>query len=172
MYGFIDTESFASNSQPAAYLWFSSPNLDELYWFSLNLRQITTCTKFCFWFGIKVPVVFQLLSRVWLFVTPWTAAGQSSLSFTIFLSLLKLMSVESVMPSNCLILCHPLLLLNKQNLKKQVCSLSKNSSSYIFEMSVLSCIFTLAVVYSLSHVWLCHPMDCSMSGFPVLHCLP
>ena len=43
--------------------------------------------------------------------TPWTSACQASLSFTISRSLLKLMSVESVMPSNHLILCHPLLLL-------------------------------------------------------------
>jgi len=52
-----------------------------------------------------------LLSRVQLFATPWTAACQSSLSFIISHSLLKLMSIESVMPSNHLILCHPLLLL-------------------------------------------------------------
>ena len=51
------------------------------------------------------------LSRVQLFVTLWTAARQASLSFTISQSLLKLMSVESVMPSNHLILCRPLLLL-------------------------------------------------------------
>ena len=44
-------------------------------------------------------------------VTPWTAARQASLSFTVSQSLLKLMSVESVMPSNHLILCRPLLLL-------------------------------------------------------------
>ena len=53
----------------------------------------------------------QLLSHVWLFVTPWTAACQASLSITNSWSLPKLMSVESVMPSNHLILCHPLLLL-------------------------------------------------------------
>ena len=53
----------------------------------------------------------SLLSCVQLFVTPWTAACQASLSFTISQSLLKLMSIESVMPSNHLILCHPLLLL-------------------------------------------------------------
>ena len=52
----------------------------------------------------------QSLSHVWLFVTPWTAACQASLSFTIFQSLLKLMSSESVIPSNHLILCGPLLL--------------------------------------------------------------
>ena len=51
------------------------------------------------------------LSRVLLFVTPWTAAHQASLSITNSRSLLKLMSIESVMPSNYLILCHPLLLL-------------------------------------------------------------
>ena len=55
--------------------------------------------------------VVQLLSLVWLFETPWTAACQASLSFTISLSLLKLMSIESMMPSNRLILCYPLLLL-------------------------------------------------------------
>jgi len=51
----------------------------------------------------------QSLSRVRLFVTPWTAAGQASLSITNSRSLLKLMSIELVMPSNHLILCHPLL---------------------------------------------------------------
>ena len=51
----------------------------------------------------------QSLSRVWLFVTQWTAAHQASLSITNFQSLLKLMSIASVMPSNHLILCRPLL---------------------------------------------------------------
>ena len=53
----------------------------------------------------------QLLSHVQLFVTPWTAACQASLSITESRSFLKPMSVESVMPSNHLILCHPLLCL-------------------------------------------------------------
>ena len=52
----------------------------------------------------------QSLSRVRLFATPWTAARQASLSITNSWSLLRLMSIESVMPSNHLILCHPLLL--------------------------------------------------------------
>ena len=52
-----------------------------------------------------------LLSSIRLFATPWTAAHQASLSFTISQSLPKLMSIESVMPSNHLILCHLLLLL-------------------------------------------------------------
>ena len=53
----------------------------------------------------------QLLSCVHLFATPWDTAHQASLSVTNFRSLLKLMPIESVMPSNHLILCHPLLLL-------------------------------------------------------------
>ena len=52
-----------------------------------------------------------MLSCVRLFATPWTAARQASLSITNFRRLLKLMSIESVMPSNHLILCRPLLLL-------------------------------------------------------------
>ena len=56
-------------------------------------------------------VVVQSLSCVRLFVTPWTAAPQASLSITISWSLLKVMSIESMMPSNHLILCRPLLLL-------------------------------------------------------------
>ena len=52
----------------------------------------------------------QSLSCVRLFVTPWTATWQASLSITSSWNLLKLMSIESVMPSNHLILCHPLLL--------------------------------------------------------------
>ena len=60
----------------------------------------------CFMFNVFV----QSLSHVQLFATPWTAAHQASLSFTISQSLLKLMSIESVMPFNHLILCRPLLL--------------------------------------------------------------
>ena len=55
--------------------------------------------------------VVQSLSRVQLFATPWTSACQASLSFTISQNLLKLMSTESIIPSNHLILSHPLLLL-------------------------------------------------------------
>ena len=53
----------------------------------------------------------QSLNCVWLFATPWTTARQASLSITNYWSLPKLMSIESVMPSNHLILCRPLLLL-------------------------------------------------------------
>ena len=57
------------------------------------------------------PIVVQFLDHVWCFVTPWTVALQASLSFTVSWSLLRLMSIELVMLSNGLILCHPLLLL-------------------------------------------------------------
>ena len=56
-------------------------------------------------------VCVQSLSRIWLFATPWTTVGQAALSFTISRSLLKFMSIVSVMPSNHLILCCSLLLL-------------------------------------------------------------
>ena len=59
---------------------------------------ITFCSK---------TVVVQSLSHVQPFVTPWTAAHQASLSFAISQSLLKFMSIESMMPFNHLILCHP-----------------------------------------------------------------
>ena len=59
----------------------------------------------------RAVVTFQLLSCVQLFVTPWAAAYQASLSYTVSRSLLKLMSIESMMPSNHLILCHPHFLL-------------------------------------------------------------
>ena len=71
---------------------------------SKNLQQNTSKLSLYFYYSV------QLLSRVRLFATPWTAAFQASLSITNSQSLLKLMSIESVMPSNHLILCHPLLL--------------------------------------------------------------
>ena len=58
--------------------------------------------------SLSLPVVHSL-GHVWLFATPWTAACQASLSITNSRSLLKLMSIESVMPSNRPILCRPLL---------------------------------------------------------------
>jgi len=63
---------------------------------------------------LKLNVQFssvQSLSCVWLFVTPWTAARQASLSITSSQNLIRPMSIKSVMPSNHLILCRPLLLL-------------------------------------------------------------
>ena len=59
----------------------------------------------------KVVFIVQPFSYVWLLATPWTAAGQASQSFTLSQSLLKLLSIESVMPFNHLVLCRPVLLL-------------------------------------------------------------
>ena len=67
-------------------------------------RCIQEPDRFCF-------CCCSVLSHVWLFATPWAAAHQASLSFTIPWSLLKLMSTESMMPSNYLILCCPFILL-------------------------------------------------------------
>ena len=77
----------------------------------LKLKKIRKTTR-PFRYGLnQIPytvVVVQSLSCVWLLVTPWTAACQASLSFTIFQSLLKFMSIESVMPSNHLSSAVPL----------------------------------------------------------------
>ena len=76
--------------------------------------SLTTLTQSCRWTMYGHKFYFssvQLLNNVWLFATPWTTASQASLSVTNFRSLLKLMSIKLVMPSNQLILCRPLLLL-------------------------------------------------------------
>ena len=77
---------------------------------SLSPFLIRNRIDFSFTFIVHFTSV-QLLSRLRLFATPWTAACQASLSITKYWSLLKLMSIASVMPSNHLILCCPLLLL-------------------------------------------------------------
>ena len=81
--------------------------------FSLSLwpRELFFYVTVCVCVCVCVFGSVQWHSHVQLFVTPWTAARQASLSITNSQSLLKLMSIESVMPSNHLILCHPLLLL-------------------------------------------------------------
>ena len=63
-------------------------------------------------YSVTFVIVVQLLGHVQLFATPWTAAYQASLSFTISWNLFRLISIESMMPSNHLIFCHPLLLLS------------------------------------------------------------
>ena len=74
-------------------------------WYEMDLLFI------CCLVSLFVAII-QLISRIWLFVTPWTEAHQAPLSSAISQSLLKLMSIESVMPSNHLILCCPLYLLS------------------------------------------------------------
>ena len=65
-----------------------------------------------YWSGVPLPSPVKLLSHIQFSVSPWTAACQAFLSFTISQSLLKLMSIEAVTPSNHLNLCHLLLLLS------------------------------------------------------------
>ena len=90
------------------------PMTNDVEYFSFVL-----ISHLCIWrnvYSTPLPIFncissVQLLSHVRLFVTPWTTAHQTSLSITNSCSLPKPMSIESVMPSNHLILCHPLLLL-------------------------------------------------------------
>ena len=64
-----------------------------------------------FYFALSFVSIVHTLNHVWLFVNPWTAAHQASLSITVSQSLLELMSIKSVIPSNHLVLCRPFLLL-------------------------------------------------------------
>ena len=74
-------------------------------------------------------VVVQALSHVHFFATPWTATCQSSLPLTVSRSLLKLMSIDLMMPSNHTILCHPLLLL--PSISPSIRAFSKESALQI-----------------------------------------
>ena len=85
-------------------IWYHYP------WFSFFFLAAVLQSPFSTFSPLAGHAV-QLLSHVQLFVTPWTAAHQASLSIINSRTLLKLMSIESVMPSNHLLLCHPLLLL-------------------------------------------------------------
>ena len=78
----------------------------------LYVLNIWIWLRHAVWLSVSVQFSsVQSLSPVWLFATPWTAARQASLSITNSRSSLRLTSIESVMPSSHLILCHPLLLL-------------------------------------------------------------
>ena len=84
------------------------PGLKSVILVSDDFRRGTTWS---IWILNELPCFFfSLVRHVWLLATPWTAARQASLFFTISWSLVKLMPIESVMPSNHPILCHPLLL--------------------------------------------------------------
>ena len=99
----INPSQMTSGDPEASWTWTEKPSL------SLSLRSCgsyTTLRRDLLQFS-----AVQSLSRVWLFVTPWTAARQASLSITNSQSSLRLMSIESVMPSSHLILCRPLFLL-------------------------------------------------------------
>ena len=78
---------------------------------SYTIHFFSILSTLAIYFAIQIFSSVQSFSRVRLFATPWTAACQASLSITNSWSSLKLMSIESVMPSSHLIFCHPLLLL-------------------------------------------------------------
>ena len=91
------------------YSWINEVSIQEI-------SILTNCRIFHIivrniYISVWFYVLVQSISHVQLFATPWTVARQASLSFTISWSLLKLMSIESVMPSNLLSLCCPLLFL-------------------------------------------------------------
>ena len=96
-------------------MWLSLVICCCFYWISLKFicrliyheYQISTVLSSA-WLYFSPFSSVQSLSHVWLFATPWSAAGQVSLSITNSRSLLKFMSIESVMPSNHFIFCHHL----------------------------------------------------------------
>ena len=79
--------------------------VSDMKWTKLQTKCRNTQKLYKYFSSVQLP------SCVWLFATPWSAARQASLSITKFWSLPKLMSIKSVVPSNHLIFCHPLLLL-------------------------------------------------------------
>ena len=99
-----------------------------------------------------VVVVFQLLSHVQLFVTPWSVALQASLSITNSWSLLKLMSIEWVMPSNQLNLCYPLLL--PPSISPSLGVFSTESTLHIRWPKYWSFSFSFSTSYSNEYSWL------------------
>ena len=102
-----NSTSFKVRVLTLSFFSWGHHNLDyDFYNITINSHNLWIWIMF-----FRIFVVVQSLSHVRLFVTPWTAARQAPLSFTISQDLLKLMSIELVMPSNHLALCHPLLLL-------------------------------------------------------------
>ena len=97
--------------------WYSIIHIFiNIYIYTQTYLYISHLYPFICWWTFRLfPCLFivalQLLSHIKPLVTPWTKACQASLSFTIPWSLLKLISTELVMPTNHLILCHPLLLM-------------------------------------------------------------
>ena len=92
------------NTKNRSTVWFSN---SSPFYISKKMKTLTIKDKHTL---IFISASIQSLSRVPLFVIPWTATRQASLSITNSGSLLKLKSIESLMPSNHLIICHPLLL--------------------------------------------------------------
>ena len=113
--------------------------------------------------------VVQLLSRVLLFVTPWTVACQAPLSSTISCGLLKLMSIDLVMPSNHLILCCPLS--SAINLSPSFCSRDiHNNLTHFFELFLVELFIT--EMPKISTCYLMHNQSEESSSQSSLQTLP
>ena len=116
--------------------------------------------------SILYVVAVQSLSHVRLFVIPWTAASQAFLSFTVSQSLLKLMSTESVMPSNHLIFCCPVLLLPSifpsiKVFSNELALCTRWPKYWSFSISLSSEYYTCSHVYMMS--FLPHPTSFEFS---------
>ena len=99
-------------------------------------------------------ITFQLLSHVQLFLTPWTAAHQASLSLTISQNLPKFVSIEPVMPSNHFIYCHPLLLLPSIFLRIRSFSSERLSNVRLFAtLWTVTCQAPLPMKFSRQEHW-------------------
>ena len=158
-------------------------------------RMILSLLFVCVYTNKNISVyvyIVQSLSHVWLFATPWPAACQASVFFTISQSLLKLIFIESMMPSNYLILCHPLLLLpsifpsirvfsnelesggQSTGASASASVLPKDIQSW-FPLGLTGLISLLSVQFNSvaqSCPTLCDPMNRSTPGLPVHHKLP
>ena len=140
-----------------------------------NIWETRKYYEFLFWAKL-ISDTFQFssvqsLSLFWFFATPWTAARQASLSITSSRRLLKLMPIESVMPFNNLILCHPLLLLPSifpqyQGLFKWVSSSHQVARVLEFQLQHQSFQWILRVGFLLDWlVWSrCSPKDSQESS--------
>ena len=140
-----------------------------VFWFDWGrskINQQPNISYINFFFPVFISV--QSLSCVWLFATPWTVAC-TSLPVTNSQSLLKLMSTNSVMPSNHLILCHPLLL---PSIFPWIRVISSESVPCIRwpKVHVISRVQFSSVAQPC--LTLCNPMDCSRPGLPVHHQCP
>ena len=107
----------------------------------------------------------QSLSRVWLFASPWTAAHQASQAITNSWSLLKLISIKSVMPSNYLILCHPLFLL--PSVFPSIRVFSNESVLHIRQPKYWS--FSFSIIPSSEYSWLISFRIVCLISFQSLH---
>ena len=104
---YYNVSTLAGENDSSSRLCMTFPACPD-YSFQMILPQLWVVSLYMC--NAAAAIVVQMLSCVWFFATPWTVARQAPLSITNSQSLLKLMSIASVMPSNHLILCHPLLL--------------------------------------------------------------